>query len=115
MIVHNEPLAGECWWRVEDHLVLPLFDDSYVAAYDASVQLYVVPHRVVRHTPKGVWLEAYGREKFVLREARKKWAHPTKKGAMVSFRKRKARQVVILRAQLQRAERALEVANAVED
>jgi hypothetical protein len=56
--------------------------------------------RVLRHTPKGVWLDTWlGRPRFVRHDTRKKYAHPTMEAAIDSFRRRKARQIAILAAQ----------------
>jgi hypothetical protein len=60
--------------------------------------------RVIRHTPKGVWLDTWlGRPRFVRYDTRKKYAHPTMEDAIVAFRRRKQRQVEILAAQHYRA------------
>ena len=74
---------------------------------DGGVVLYVSRFRKIKDTPKGVWLEYYDRQRFVLLTARKKFAHPTIEEAKESFRARKHRQISILRGQLRRVEKAL--------
>jgi hypothetical protein len=58
-------------------------------------------------TKRGVWVSVYGMRKFVLDNARKRYAYPTVEQALESFHARKRRQVQILRARLQEAEAAL--------
>lgn len=47
---------------------------------------------VIRTTPKGVWLDVWGMEKFVLNGEGRRYAYPTKDAAWESFRIRKQRQ-----------------------
>lgn len=51
--------------------------------------------RVLKETEKGVWLETDWeiKNKFVLKEARKRWAYPTIELARDSFEKRKLKQL----------------------
>lgn len=67
---------------------------------------------VIRVTPRGVWVSDYGRKKFVLNDAKKKYACPTKEMALASFIARKERQIDILTAQLERITNALKAAQA---
>lgn len=70
--------------------------------------LYLRKFNVIRTTAKGVWLtEGYGSPRFVLCDARKRFACPTEADALTSFIARKNRHVSILHAQLRRAEAAL--------
>jgi hypothetical protein len=78
--------AEEVWYRVDGAST----DDA----------LYLVSYTVLRHTDKGVWLDVYGEEKFVLNGVGKRWANPTRHEAMVSFIARKKMQIRILSAQL---------------
>jgi hypothetical protein len=72
------------------------------------VRVSVTKYPVLRHTPKGVWLDiGGGRERFVLKRGRKRFACPTQDAAMESFKARKERQRKILMAQLQGVEAAL--------
>lgn len=64
--------------------------------------LFCAAYKVVRETAKGVWIDVYGKERFVLSGAIKRYAYPTKDEALHSFIKRKERQMKILQAQLER-------------
>lgn len=107
--------AAEVWYRVEDRrysVADEWGDHSYT-----TVQIHVREIPVLRHTPKGVWLEepwniAGEGKRFVLRDARKRWACPSKEEAMESFRARKQRQARILRARLATVEEALSLVGA---
>jgi hypothetical protein len=68
-------------------------------------------YEVIRTTPKGVWIEYYGSEKFVKLNARKRFACPTKEEALASFVARKEKQIRILKAQLRNAAEALRLAS----
>ena len=102
----ESPPAREFWYRA----------DATRMSWGPP-RVSVLGYKVVRRTPKGVWLDYYGTEKFVLRDAHKRWACPTKEEAMESFWARKRRQVKILRAQLQHIEAVLATSGApvVED
>ena len=82
----ERPLDG-AWYRYEDS-----------SSHQSSVHLR--RPRVIRETPKGVWLDDYGVERFVLKNARKRWAYPTIELARESFLIRKRKQIGWLRAQL---------------
>lgn len=61
-------------------------------------------YRIVSRTPCGVWIELPHyyppRRKFVLTDARKRYAHETLEGAKTAFLARKARQLGILSARI---------------
>ena len=71
--------------------------------------------KVVKHTPKGVWIESYGMPRFVLDGSRKRYACPTLQEAKESFQARKKTQIRILKAQLNRAQRALELSERINE
>lgn len=78
----------------------------------AEVRLRAIP--VLKVTPKGVWLACstlYSEKRFVRREARKRFACPTKEEAMESFIARKNRQRQIYSARVRHIN---EVLNLVE-
>ncbi|QDH84767.1 hypothetical protein KMC57_gp32 [Achromobacter phage vB_AxyP_19-32_Axy24] len=101
------------WYRYEDRV-------ESVGGYDldgeyrqtgSKVVLQCLQFRVLRYTPKGVWLtHCFGNERFVLRGTRKQFAHPTKAEALDSFIHRKDRQAAILSSRLRNAEVAKEKA-----
>ena len=79
------------------------FDDP-LPGYTLSVNLYSYP--IIRKTPKGVWIDDYGKERFILLSAKKKFACQTKKEALESFIARKTQQIRILSNQLDQAKLA---------
>jgi len=102
----------EIYYRYEEtRLSLGMDEyDNMIPGYNLSIDL--CEYVVVRHTPKGVWINIGGSldhtyEKFILHKARKKFAHPTKEVALKSFRARKRAQTRILEGKLKQAEVAL--------
>jgi hypothetical protein len=64
--------------------------------------IYLDTFRIIKETAKGVWINHWGKEKFVLAgDDGKRLGYRTKEAALNSFRKRKARQLRILNAQIQ--------------
>lgn len=82
-------------------------EDAERELFRSELQIYVRTYKVMKETPKGVWLWVYGRRRFVLHESRKKFAHPTLDSALTSFKARKAAQIRILSSQIARAEQAV--------
>lgn len=95
------------WYRVVDGRTASSLDEWERPCGDSRAYVYTHEHPVIRETPKGVWLDVYGSERFVRRDARKRWACPTKEEAIESFRARKARQAKILRAKLRHVDEVL--------
>lgn len=96
------------YYRLHNALVssgVDEFDNSLGPGY---VHVYVYKFDVLKITPKGVWINDYGRRRFVLNSARKKYACPTFEEAKESFRARKQRQLRILRGQITHIESALQ-------
>lgn len=101
------------WYRVVDGRRAPPLDewDNPVGSGQSYARVLEVP--VIRRTPKGVWVEGFDRvERFVLLDARKRWACPTFEEAVDSFRARKQRQAKIPRAQLMHVDRVLDARGA---
>lgn len=89
-------------------------------AYPLRIDVFVEPerYRILRRTPKGVWIEMSGfpfTDKFVLLYGRKRFAYPTKEEALTSFIARKRRQIGICKYQLEVAERAMEIAKDIRE
>lgn len=86
---------AEYWYRYDE--------------YETTSGMRVLQHkyRVLKHTPCGVQLNTWGGPKFVLRDARKRWACPTDEEARESYMARKRRQISILESQLKRAKTGL--------
>lgn len=75
---------------------------------ELGVYVYLTDYKVVKETPKGIWIELWiGKNKFVNLQAKKKFACLTIEEALESFKKRKQRQITILEYQLANAKQAL--------
>jgi len=74
---------------------------------DGKCSIEMWPYRVVKRTPKGVWIVSdtylYGKEKFVLLSGRKRYAYPRQEEALESLLMRKKRQVKIIEWQMKAA------------
>lgn len=83
---------------------------------DETLCIKIQECRVWKKTSKGVWLNGtaspYGH--FVLFDARKRWAYPTKELAMESFIRRKEKEIQHCERQLTRAKRLLRMARGEE-
>ncbi|TPL42664.1 MULTISPECIES: hypothetical protein [unclassified Mesorhizobium] len=83
-------LVEDGWYRYED-------------SSSSTPSIHLRRFRVLRETPKGVWLDDWSRERFVLKDANKRWAYPTIELARESFLIRKRRQVQHLKIYLEHA------------
>jgi len=75
-----------------------------------SIKIYLSKYIVLKHTPKGFWIEYWGNpngKKFILTNARKRFACLTLEEAKESFLARKNRQRRILAAQIADVETAI--------
>lgn len=76
--------------------------------FSLYITVYLLEYQIVKETPRGIWIEEYiGKKRFVNLSARKKFACVSKEDALISFRKRKERQIRILENQLRFAKEAL--------
>lgn len=108
-------MSETLWYRIEDYRTAAPLNERDEPSGPGSSEVRVVELVVTRETPKGVWLDyrivpGFPR-RFVRRNARKRWACPTMKEALASFRARKERQLRLLRAQIDHIECALAKAN----
>lgn len=100
--------SGTFWYRIEDCRIAAPLNEFDEPMGSGRAEIREAEYRVVRETPKGVWLDlGLGDLRFVRRDARKRWACPTPEEALDSFRARKERQLRILRAQIDHVESAL--------
>lgn len=114
------PKVGDTWYRFEDRRYANLDDDDFVVS-QLAVELKEL--RVKKVTPKGVKLVAaccWNRDwdidlRFVLLDAKKRYAHPTKELALKSFVARKEAQVRIYQSRISDAKTALLRAQALLD
>ena len=91
---------AEVWYRYDGHRYAASLDEFDRPMGNGGCAITLREVSVLRHTAKGVWLQDYSRERFVLTQARKRWACPTKAEAAESYRQRKMRQARILSSQL---------------
>lgn len=80
-----------------------------------TLRIHLREYLVLRETPKGVWINHHGKEKFVLNRSKKRFAHPTKEEALKSFKRRKKSQLLHLEHQLARAKKALFMAENLKE
>jgi|ERR1700739_1756224 len=101
------------WFRVEARSVGDInYDGDLVGSH---MEVTLRKFEVLKTTPKGVWLKQFMEDKkFVLRDARKRFACPTVAEAFESFRARKARQKRIYKARIADVEDALYRASILE-
>jgi hypothetical protein len=102
---------------MEDELLR--YDDIvYAAALDewdrstgpGTVDVKLRRYPILKRTPKGAWIDTglgMLQPRFVLLNARKRFACPTEPEAMESFIQRKRNQLRILKSQVARVEKAL--------
>jgi len=109
IIVLNNDL--EYYYRI-DYLVYGSVDEWGYSKGRGTLKLRLFRYRVLKHTPKGVWLDMGHPDlnKFVRTNARKRWACPTVLEAHKSFIARKSSQIRILKSQLYNVDRALGIA-----
>jgi hypothetical protein len=110
-----EPIV--VWYRYEEVRYSAGVDEyDNLLPGKGRLELNLHEHRVLKTTLKGVWIELYSwasspsNKRFVLRDARKRYACPTKDEAMTSFIARKQRQRRILKSQLEDVDDALTLA-----
>lgn len=94
---------GDVWYRYVDS------DQEW------SRDPYELSFPVKRYTAKSVVLDWYGKDKFVLLDARKRFAHPTRELAMASYIARKQREIGLMSARHDRAVEWLAAAQAMRD
>ena len=100
--------GAEVWYRYENRRYAPSPDEFGYSAGRGEHIIHLREYRVVKHTPKGVWLEQhFGGRRFVLSGSTKQFACPTVEAAKVSFIARKTRQARIYRSRMDDAEEAI--------
>ena len=111
---------SDLWYRYEDIRYAPPLDEFDMPIGGGSVGIMLREYRVVKATPRGVWLEHDNwlfdpEPKFVLQDSRKRFACPTIIEAKESFIARKNKQIRILAEQLSNAKDALAKMQVGED
>jgi hypothetical protein len=102
-------MMTEVWHRFVDYQEgVGFSDDDFYSSSETRIRH--IKLNVISHTAKGVWLDrGFGDRKFVLNEARKRYAYPTVELAKESFIIRKKRQISYARQTIENAEAALEL------
>jgi hypothetical protein len=100
------------WYRYEDVQFASMCDEFGHSEGPGTMQLMCHEYRVLKETECGVWIDMFPK-RFVKRHAKKHFACPTKEEALKSFKRRKEVQINILKTQLDRAYRALQLAEEV--
>jgi hypothetical protein len=89
--------------------------DEFEHSLGYFIDVVLRTFEVTRQTPKGVWIN-YGHDKrFILENARKKFACATKEEALESFLARKKRQRSLLIRQLSDTNSAITICNKIKD
>lgn len=83
------------------------FEDSPVDGGGVGIHMLTFP--VIKETPRGVWIGYGCRRRFVLHEARKRYAYPTVAEAWESLVARRKRESSILKARAAYVSSALDV------
>ena len=86
--------------------------DEFEMSLGTRTVVVMLQYPVKRCTNRGVWIDEFGKERFVLNDARKRYAYPTEEQAVASFLARKKRQRALLTLQLQSVDIAIERANS---
>jgi hypothetical protein len=96
---------GKKAYRYEARRYLCVVDADREEYGVTSYKLELTTFHVAKETPKGYWFGYWGRkDRFVLANARKKYAHLTKEEALEAFVQRKKSHVRHARARLENAE-----------
>lgn len=106
--------AHEYWYRYHAFRESTgIFDSEWSESCGYHIRLSCFEYRVIKHTPKGVWLQQPYRpdKKFVLKDAKKRFVYPTKREALISYIARQKRRLLILRSQIKDSEMGLSVAD----
>lgn len=103
------------FYRIEDARVSVTVDADR-ELYESRIQLYLRKYKVLKTTRCGVWLDlGFGGKRFVLTNARKKFACATLEEAKESFRARKERQIGILQTRINQIKEGLRQCQYLKD
>jgi hypothetical protein len=106
--------SSERWYRYEIVRYSNGVDEFDDPLPGHSVTVELRGFMVLRHTTKGVWIKTgAGDERFVLKNARKRFACPTKQEALDSFIARQRRMISILEAQVKDSRIGIRIAEGL--
>jgi len=111
MILESETETSVYYYRYENRLV-SVGVDEFDNSLGSTMELYCHRYRLLKKTPKGAWINTYSGRRFVLDEARRKYAHPTQEAALHSFIARKDAQIRILDNRIEGAEQGKRLAQS---
>lgn len=77
----------------DDQITEPEVWFRFIDPWTTGEEPYLCRIPVKRHTPKGVWLDEHGQARFVLKDARRRYAYPTEALALTSYIARKKAQI----------------------
>jgi len=119
------PVVGDIWYRYEDVLYAAPLDEFDYPTGSPRLAVELRTFQVKKVTPKGVWVGRWSstipylfegeKHRFVLFDARKQFACPSKLKALESFVARKERQSGILSSQLRRADQSVAIGKQMID
>ena len=98
---------SEVWHRIDYVRYAAPLDEFERPNGIGSLALVHCTYRVLKQTKKGVWLDIGFDKRFVLCVSKRQFASPTLSLAKLKFRKRKERQLGILRDKIRDIEEAL--------
>lgn len=107
-------MTNDFWYRYEDSLISAGVDECDNPLGPPRVHVYLYEYPVIKYTPKGAWISVGVEKKFVLRDARKRFACPTVEEARESFIARKRAYVRHLNARMVRAQEAIRFVETTE-
>tara|TARA_R110000868_G_scaffold202172_2_gene449694 strand:- start:959 stop:1324 length:366 start_codon:yes stop_codon:yes gene_type:complete len=102
-------------YKAEQPTSIDIDGEVYVSKL-SNPKMVCQEYDIVKETPKGYWI-GWGdtKYKFILKVSKKKYAYPTKEGAMVNYIKRTESRIKILTSQLDFAKASLGVANDLQN
>ena len=74
-----------------------LYRAEYSCYTDGNISICINSYTIIKQTNKGVWIKHYPNKKFVLLTGGKRFAYPTKEEAINSLKRRKQRQLQIIK------------------
>lgn len=103
------------YYRVESRKYAAPIDEFDNPCGLGRTVIIIFELQVVKITTKGVWVNNYGKRRFILTDAKKHYALPTKQLALESFIARKKRQCTILQGNINVATRQMRMAQSMLD
>ena len=104
--------TAEVFYRYDAYPVSTGVDEFDNPLPGLRVEVYLHRYPVIKYTPKGVWVNVYGRKRFVLLSARKKFACKDLDEALESFLARKRRYLSILSSKTQATQMMMRMAES---